>query len=262
VLGAVACVLLACSGGAPRNASSPDDATTRMGAGAGTSAAQETARTGGWAIVVESFGGATATQRARQAQARIGDLLGRSDMRIRSSDSGAALLVGSYSGPDDPRVGPDLRAIRATRAGGSLPFIGAFLAPPPSVTDPGAVSELSLLSAKNMFGERAAYTLQIGVYESPDREVAKRAAEEAAVRLRTEGVQAFYHHGPRRSMVPVGVFAESDLDSNLQPASPALIALQQRYPLNLLNGQFPIVERHITGGTRKQPSTLVRIPGR
>ncbi len=255
----------ACSGGsknrAPRAEPGVFDSPSQN-EGGGSSGPGSTTTRGGWSIVVESMGGVRAEQQAGQSIIGVREALGRGDISIRTSENGAAILVGNYSGPNDPRVATDLAEIRATQVQGRFPFAAAFLAPPLQFTDPGAVPELSLVSARQVFGTRAAYTLQVGVYESRDRQEAKRAAEEAAVRLRTEGLQAFYHHGPRRSSVTIGVFSENDLDSNLQPINPALIALKQRYPRNLLNGQFPIVERHMSGTQREQPSMLVRIPER
>ena len=62
------------------------------------------------------------------------------------------------------------------------------------------------------------YTLQIAVYGRPDNTDAtkedlaqfRKSAEEAVVQLRREGEQAYYYHGPNRSMVTVGIFSEDD----------------------------------------------------
>ncbi|HBS29300.1 MAG TPA: hypothetical protein DEB06_07580 [Phycisphaerales bacterium] len=118
---------------------------------------------------------------------------------------------------------------------------------------------MNLATARQAFGPAAGYSLQVAVYESAKREDAKRAAEAAAAQLRRDGELAFYFHGAARSSVTVGIFGDRDFDASLQPRNPAMIALQQRYPLNLLNGQFPIVERS-DGVERQQPSTLVRLP--
>jgi len=213
----------------------------------------------GWSIVLEGFSGPEAPARAQARAQEVASLLNRQDVTVRQTPSGAAVVLGLYPRPDDRRAQADLVTVRAFRSGSTAPFATAFLAPPMDRADPGAAPELNLASARQSFGPRAAYTLQIGVYEAPNRDQAKRAAEEAAARLRRDGELAFYYHGATRSSVTVGVFTDADFDAQLRPTNPNMIALQQRYPLNLLNGQFPIVER-VGAETRQQPSSLVRIP--
>lgn len=213
----------------------------------------------GWSIVLEGFSGPRAPERAQARAAEVSNLLGRQDVSVRQTRSGAAVVLGLYRRPDERQAQADLAMARAFRSGNTTPFATAFLAPPPEQVDLGDAPELNLASARRSFGPRAAYTLQIGVYEAQNRDAAKRAAEEAAARLRRDGELAFYYHGSTRSSVTVGVFTDADFDDQLRPTNPTMIALQQRYPLNLLNGQYPIVER-VGEDTRRQPSTLVRIP--
>jgi hypothetical protein len=211
-----------------------------------------------WSIVVESFTGDDAAQSAAQRVPAVADALGRSDVYVRTTERGAAVVVGRYDQPAAARA--DLDRVRATTVSNNLPFAAAFLAPPPEASDPGQLPELNLEAARNTFGDRAQYTLQIGVYEARNRDEAKRAAEEAALRLRREGELAFYYHGPTRSMVTVGVFSDDDFDASSRPKSAGMIALQSRYALNLLNGQYPIIEKRPGQKDRQQPSMLVRIP--
>jgi hypothetical protein len=213
-----------------------------------------------WSIVVESHIGKSALADAQARLAPISDALNRKDVFVRATERGAAIVVGLYEAPDAPQVREDLTTIRNTAIGQSLPFASAFLAPPPEVSDPGQLPELNLEAATKSYGARAQYTLQIAVYESAKRDEAKRAAEQAALQLRRDGELAFYYHGPNRSSVTLGVFSDNDFDAGLRPKSPSLIALQQRYPLNLHNGQYPIVEKRPGEVDRKQPSMLVRIP--
>lgn len=215
---------------------------------------------GGWCIVLEAFSGPRAMEEAQSRLGEVAAAAGRADVSIRQTARGAAIVAGSYTKPDSPEARADLAAVRKAVVRNEAPFAKAFFAPPEETEDPGLVPELNLLSAKATFGRQAQYTLQIAVYEAAERAKAKRAAEEAALRLRRDGELAFYYHGPARSSVTVGVFSDKDFDARLTPKNPALVALQQRYPDNLLNGQFPIVEKGPGGEERKQPSTLVQIP--
>ena len=214
----------------------------------------------GWTVVLASFSGPEAVEAARQSLEQVSKESGRRDVSIRRTPRGAALVVGSFAAPEAPEAGRTLAEMRAREVGGTRPFASAFLAPPVETLDAGELPELNLANAKRSFGARAKYTLQIGVYEAANRQEAKRAAEKAALVLRQQGEMAFYYHGDSLSMVTVGVFGDADFDKDFRPKSPALGALRQRYPLNLLNGQFPIVERWPGGGERQQQSMLVEVP--
>ena len=218
------------------------------------------ASSGGWGIMLEHFTGAGHASQAARRAGELGPLMGRQDLRVIQRRDGSAVVVGSYSGPGDQRAIRDIEQVHAFSHKGRTPFARAFLAPPPTVSDPGEVPELSLATARRRYGSQAEYTLQIGVYESSSRGEAKRAAEQAALKLRSEGELAFYHHGQHRSMVTLGVFGPRDYDDARGIQNPQLIALRDRYPLNLLNGQFPIIVSHPGAPKNKQRSMLVRIP--
>ncbi|MBL0927219.1 MAG: hypothetical protein IBJ11_06140 [Phycisphaerales bacterium] len=217
----------------------------------------------GWSILLESLrdsGDGPAAQRAAQQRLdEIAEALGRSDLRLQRERRGWAIVAGSYNGPSDPKAQADLKRLQDFEINGSRPFSRAFLAPPPAQADPGKSPENNLAKVRELIGDEAKYTLQIAVYESPDREEAKRAAESAAAALRAEGEQAFYYHGPRRSMVTVGVFGPRDINDKGVEVSPVLAALRQKYPHNLMNGR-EILERSPGAEARRQPSTLVAIP--
>jgi len=213
----------------------------------------------GWTIVLESLAGATPQELQARRLAAM-DLLNRNDVQVRTTKSGSALTLGMYPVATSPDARAALAAVRSASSGNLHPYAGAFFAPPPGAQDPGHIPELNLETARQTFGNRAVYTLQIAVYETSDQLTAKRAAEQAALQLRQEGQLAFYHHGRGRSVVTLGVFSDDDLNAQYQPASPALIQLMKQFPNNLLNGQYPIVERSPTGQTRTQTSMLVRIP--
>lgn len=213
----------------------------------------------GWALVLETYKG---EQAAGLAQSRVGvvaDMLKRDDVAVRTRDNGAAVVLGSYASPSDDKAQRDLKWVRAFQdQAGQRPYEGAFLAAPTS-HDKGQSPEFDLGSARRALGSnRPLYTLQIAVYETPDKpEEAKRAAEQAAKVLRDSGEKAFYYHGPRRSMVTIGIFSDRDLDANTGRArSPEIARLKKAYPLNLLNGQYPIK----TGKDTQQPSELVKVP--
>lgn len=215
---------------------------------------------GGWSIVLESMTGTNAMEAAQHRQAVLASELGRSDVRLRPTARGYALVLGSYSKPDSPDAREALAHLRATTVDGRTPFSQAFFVPPKERIDPGSIPELNLLAARQVFGPDKEYTLQIAFYQSGKPDDAKRAAENAALQLRREGELAFYYHGPTMSLVTVGLFEDSDFDQGLRPKNASILSLQERYPLNLHNGEYPVITKQPGTPDVKQPSQLVKIP--
>jgi hypothetical protein len=221
----------------------------------------------GWAIVLETFRGETAVAQAQQRLPEITSLLKRTDLAVRVREKGCAIVLGAYSSPDSDAAQRDLKMVRAFEIAspsgfGVRPYESAFLAAP-STSDRGQLPEYDLLTLRRKLGSQPAYTVQVGVYETPDKpEEAKRAAEKAAKVLRDGGEKAFYYHGPRRSVVTIGVFSTRDVDENTgRPRNPEIARIRSAFPLNLLNGQYPIVTGRTTNGEAvHQPSGVVRVP--
>lgn len=221
----------------------------------------------GWAIVLETFKGDTAVAQAQQRLPEVSTLLKRSDVTVRVREKGCAIVLGAYPSADSDAAQRDLKMVRAFQIAspsgfGMRPYESAFLAAP-SVSDRGKLPEYDLITLRRKLGSQPAYTVQIGVYDTPDKpEEAKRAAEKAAKVLRDAGEKAFYYHGPRRSVVTIGVFSSRDVDENTgRPRSPEIARIRHDYPLNLLNGQYPIVTgRSANGQVVNQPSGVVKVP--
>lgn len=184
------------------------------------------------------------------------------------------ILYGRYTDPASSRVQADLKRIRAMEVEGRTPFASAVVLPVGEQARPDdRQAQYDLRRVKKTFGKEAVYTLQIGVYAREDSRrpsqedlaAFRRAAEQAVERLRREGDQAFFYHGPNGSMVTVGVFNDSDLDTSVTPPieSRRLAELKSRHPHNLLNGRG-VRETVPTGEARSEPriqeSRLVLIP--
>lgn len=129
----------------------------------------------------------------------------------------------------------------------------------------GAQPGWDLRNARATLGDGAKYTLQIGVYGAADFRAdptpeelatARREAERAVAMLRQSGELAWFFHGPKRSMVTVGIFDESVLTRD---ATPEYLLLKQKYPNNLYNGQG-IREKLGRSEARMQDSLLVKVP--
>lgn len=231
--------------------------------------AGEVAPENAWSIVIVAFRGEEADQLSKLALQKVqteGNLPGAFLER-----RGEAIVVayGHYESGESPRGVDELKRIQAMEINGQKPFRDALLAPPVNGSNLGGMPQINLVQAKAMYGDHALYTLQVGVYgrqdllrpTEADLKEARKAAEQAAVRLRQEGEQAFYYHGPRMSMVTIGVFDEEDFDPQVPSAqSSRLRDARRRFPYNLYNGAGIKERRPGEAEARMQTSLLVAIP--
>lgn len=252
---AVTCLALGCSAPQEKGAENFRDDFQQVfgGATAGTEQQQQAP----WAIILSVQSGRGALERAESAADAIRERFGLASARAVPRTSGAVVVFGGYQNPGDRDAQRDLQRIQSIQLDGARPFRTAFLAPQGGPAE-GSYPELNLNNAKANHGQGAKYTLQIAVYESPNRQESMRAAEEATLELRRQGEMAFYYHGPTKSMVTLGLFGDRDYNPATGRQSAELTELQSRYPHNLLNGRT-IVERRM-GGDRTQPSALVAVP--
>lgn len=223
---------------------------------------------GGWSVLVGIFRGDKHEEEAAKvlAEFRTAGMLPEAYAQKRGEAT--CILVGSFTGPDDPNAQAELKRIQSIEINRATPYAGSYLAPAHRTDLKGSIPEYNLVQAKLLYGKQAVQTLQVGVYgrEDIDRPTEKdlkecrTAAEEAVIRLRQEGELAFYYHGPRRSMVCIGVFDLSDFDPQVPSyKSSRLREAQKRFPYNLYNGQAIRVKRP-GQAPALQPSNLVAIP--
>ena len=228
---------------------------------------------GDWSIIlttVEQGGMKRATEMLRIIQEQAGLAGAYIDRR----NAGLVIAYGHYSDRADPQAVADLAKVKQIDLLGAKLFKGAILVPPSGDALRGTNASYDLRRVKERYGKNAVYTLQVGIYGRGDYQTPspedlasfRKAAEEAASELRSQGVMAFYYHAPARSMVTVGVFSERDFDATTLPPtqSPQLRKMRERFPNNLLNGQGIKETVRTESGkvTRLQSSQLVAIPER
>lgn len=200
-----------------------------------------------WTIALGVFRGENHQAEANAALSRVRTEGGLPSAYLQRRGPATVVAFGQYSGPTDPRAADDLSRIQSMQVNGAPAFASAYLCPPyQSKGAEGQLREYDLRRAKQLYGDAALYTLQVGWYGREDLprtdeatlKEARAAAEEAAARLRREGELAFFYHGPNRSMVTVGVFDSSDFDPVNRPGieSARLRDARRRHPLNLYNG--------------------------
>lgn len=229
---------------------------------------EQDAEQGAWSILIAIFRGEDQEKEAAAALAQVRTKGQLPEALAQKRGEATCILVGSFKGPDDAAAKAELERVQQMVIDGVAVYAASYLAPPPKKDLKGSIPEYNLTQAKLLYGKRAVQTLQVGVYGREDIErptekdlrECRAAAEAAVIKLRQEGELAFYYHGPRRSMVTVGVFDLTDFDPRVPSyKSSRLRETQKRFPYNLYNGQA-IRVRTPGQPARLQPSNLVAIP--
>jgi hypothetical protein len=253
----------------------------------------------GWSIVLGVMRGPDHQRDAQTALEAVRTRGGLPDAVVQQRGEATTIAVGSFTAADSPEAKRELARVRAMVIEGQRPYEYAFFMPPelnaganPNAPDAGAGasaassaggtaaggggaagggatgSSFNLVAARARVGASAKYTLQVASYGSPDIRTdptpaqlaeARQKAEQAVAALRRDGEEAYFYHGPKLSMVTVGLFdddvlkAESTID---------FAQLKRRFPNHLYNGQG--VRQRFVGstGAELQKSFLVKIPER
>ncbi len=226
---------------------------------------------GGWSIVLSTVGRG-GMERATEMLKIIKEDAGLVEAFIDDRPTGMVIAYGDYLDRNDPEAVKDLARIKGIDMLGVKLFESAVITPPSSDALRGSNASHDLRTVKQRYGDRAVYTLQVGIYGRADYQMPtaedlvefQKAAEGAVRDLRNNGVMAFYYHAPARSMVTIGVFSERDFDSSTFPPtqSSELARIREQFPNNLLNGQGINETVRTESGkiTRLQSSQLVGIP--
>lgn len=228
---------------------------------------------------------------AKRAGAMLGQVreLKANLVRVEHSQKSSTVYYGRYQRGTElfsrqerfrPDPMPDLRLIRELslmsqdsfgREIPVWPFRGATIEPLRTAsTNP---SEWDLSNAKGF------WTWQVAVfYNEGEFRERRAAAEEYCKELRGKGEEAYFHHGPVRSSVTIGLFPREALQVTeerhpltgtkgvkARPVDPRMAELEKRYPMNLENGRpmYTIV-RSKDGSVQERlpnPSFAVRVPG-
>lgn len=241
----LATVLAGCGGGSGgKSGPSPSDEAGKLFSGPAAAQARGEDPVQSWTIAI--VGVKNSKPVATAALEKVQNKAGLREAYLDQRGDTFVVACGAYPSPADPKAQADLKRIQNFEFEGGKPFAGAVLAPPEVSGRAGSIPELDLRSIKNDPLSKAKYTLQVGVYGRLDNEEPsaadlaqfRKAAEDAAVRLRREGDEAYYYHGPTRSMVLIGAFDETEYDAN-HPGDfdgPRLKAAREKFPYNLVNG--------------------------
>lgn len=195
-----------------------------------------------------------------------------SDAYVKSNSSGSVVMVGRYTGLDDPAAKPRVKAVQEIQdARGGRPFARAILSRLEGSRRTGPLSPSDLRSARAMKpGNSTLYTLQVAIWSdfgsgevSPEE--IRRSAEGYCARLRSQGHAAFYYHDEdrRMSIVTVGVFGPEAYDARTTLFAPEVDELMRKFPVMLVAGEELLVRTDPRDPNSKmlpQKPMLVEVP--
>ena len=216
-----------------------------------------------WAIVLDMLVGQGHDQYAQQRVRELATQTGLPGFWSVNEGTRSMVYFGRYDSPTADEAQKDLTRMRGLADSGRISASTVNLVP---VRQPlsGDINPYDLRAVQT---PGAVYTLQVGYYDQQFGPDFRQAAEKAANVYREDGEDAYFYHGPNRSLVTIGIFgrAAAKID-NTGPRKgkivyhPYIIELQRKHPYNLGNGLTLLVKDPATGKKREQPSFLVRIP--
>lgn len=225
-------------------------------------ATREEEKNGKWVIPLERFAGPDRMTKAEALAQRLRKEAGLSELRIEDNAGVATLAAGPIDDPESRNAQAMLEQVRKARIDGIEPYQNVSFAS----SVPGGRKVYDPL---NLRAHPGMYTLQIGFYDDRFQGDRRAAAEKAVHVLRKQGTQAYYYHGPFRSMVTVGLFTHDEAfvmkKSRLSPGamvqaySPEIHKLEKKFPYNLGDG-VTLIETKDGKKLGAQHSSLVRVP--
>ena len=213
-------------------------------------------RNRGYAIELGKYSGAEAYHGVHGLMQTARQDAGLANLWYASVGTDVTVYMGRFTDKDSKQARDALRQAREARVDGKEPFAKAKIVKlgggQAEVLDP---RDLRTLKGKGL------YTLQIGYYDASYGPDFRRAAETAVDVLRDQDQEAYYYHGPHRSMVLLNAWTYREaftLQGQVDRYSNAVRMTQERYPHNVPNGR-PFTEDDDPDYVKSQHSFLVPI---
>lgn len=192
-------------------------------------------RNRGYSIELGRYSGAQAYHGVHNLMQSARQDAGLANLWYATVGNETTVYLGRFRDDDSKEAKTALRQVREAEVNGKTLFAKAKIvklnAERGEVLDP---RDLRSLKGKGL------YTLQIGYYDGGYGPDFRRAAETAVDVLRDQGEEAFYYHGPHRSMVLVNAWTHAEaftLVGQVDRYSNAVRVTQEKYPHNVPNGR-------------------------
>lgn len=208
----------------------------------------------GWAIQIVQISGPTRHDEAMELIDRLRSTSSLANLWIEDLGNIATVYHGRYSKASDPAIRNDLTKVQRVKLDGGRPFAKSKLVP---LVGGGQVIT-GPYDLRQFIGY---YSLQIGFYDEAFGKDFREAAEQAIRVLREDGHEAYYYHGPFRSIIAIGVFSYDQAFVNAgtyDTYAPQIRELQKKFPYNLGNG-VTLIQKQAGRNIGEQKSSLIRV---
>lgn len=223
---------------------------------AGGAAAGRSAK--GYAVQLAKFEAGLAFGEASELMRKARTEGGLADIWYTTDAQWTRVYAGKFRNPDSDEAQATLAQVRQAKIDGEGVFEDArFVA-----IGSGRAETLDPHDLRSLSGQ-GLYTLQIGYFDRQNGTNFRRAAERRVEQLRANDEEAYYYHGPHRSLVLVNAWTRDEAflsqPGQMDRYSNAVRAVQDKYPHNIPNGE-PFTEDDDPELVKTQHSFLVPIP--
>ncbi len=208
----------------------------------------------GWAIQLIQLTGNDRHDKARALLEQIRGQTSLAELWIEDLDNTASIYHGRFESASDPAIRPAMSKIAAIQIGEEKPFNDCQLVP--LIGDGHVIADP--FDLRQFIGY---YSLQIGFYDQSFEGDFRAAAEQAVRVLREDGAEAYYYHGPYRSIIAIGVFSyeQAFISAGTHDTyAPRIRELQEQFPFNLGNG-LTLIQKAGGRDIGEQKSSLIRV---
>ena len=211
----------------------------------------------GWTLRVARFEGEDRHGEAYRLIETLRERMGLAEVWVEDDGRSATVYHGRWRKREDPRAQTALEQLqkmaesskgdeRLTRA-----MAGLAVLPVAELAGGGGASDP--LDARQYAGK---FTVQVAAFNDDFPGDRRAGAEQYARELREQGHEAYFYHGPRFSLVTLGIFDENDWQPRKDPRGflvdvpgSRMQQLMQDFPYNRINGidlaeQLPEAQRH------------------
>ena len=208
----------------------------------------------GWSVLLASVTGAEHQANANAIREEVVRRYPQlNDAYVSTTQRGSVVLVGHFTGPQDPAAQAELKVVKEINEGNMRAFPRAMLTRMGAGAEAGPPGPNDLRIVRRTRPNATLYSLQIAVWSAFGTDELKmsdikRSAETLCRQLRAEGNEAYYFH---------------DFDSKSTLYAPEVEAVMKKFPKHLVNGEellMPVDMRDPTGKTMPQSPRLVEIP--
>lgn len=210
----------------------------------------------GYAVELASYTGGEAFQRVPTLIREAREQGGLAELWYASTGDRTTVYAGKFRDPESDEAETALRLARSAHINGARPFEDAQLVK--LTAERGEV--LDPHDARTHSG-KGRFALQVGYFDRSFGTDYRVAAEQTARLLRDQGEEAYYYHGPNRSLILLHAWARREafvLVGQHDRYSNLVKSVQEQYPHNVPNGK-PFTDADDPTFVRSQHSFLVQI---